>query len=80
MRHEEAELALAQIEFVTVRDEMDAVFNAVETRQELGGLLVADDLHFGEHLFEDGHGTGVIGLHVVYNEIVDLPLRAEKFL
>ena len=70
-------LAAAQIEPVTLLDFKHAGADAVVAADHLDRLGVADDLQFGVAQAERGDRRGVVGLHVVYDEIVD-PAVADR--
>ena len=69
--HDEGQRVAAQCERVAVLHFQQLVGHAVESLGHLEGLLVADNLDAGVVLLDEGERAAVVGLHVVYHQVVD---------
>ena len=62
---------LAQLDGIAVFHFQRVTFYAIEPAHHAESLLVADDLHVGIELLDEGNAAAVVGLHVVDDQIVD---------
>ena len=70
--HVERELVVTQVERVALLDLVQPVGDAVISGQHAEGLFVADDLHIGIDLAQQADAAGVVRLHVIDHQIVQL--------